>query len=184
MLSLLFAPLPRVPVMVMVPVPVEFTVAPPERIATPTLLSPVPAPPVPVMAMLPPAPVLVTREPAPMTSTPMFRLVPLPPMPVIATKPVDDSTTLPLAMLTPCRSSPAELLPWPRMEMLPAPERSCALSSCTPTTLVPVPKAAVVAGVAPPPRVMAPPALVMTVPEPRAIAPEPPPSRSALSVTA
>ena len=73
--------------------------------------------------------------------------------------------------------------PVPRMPMLPAPERSWALSSLMPSMLLAVPTAAVVVGSAPPPSVMLPPMLLITVPEPSAIAPAPLASRSELRTT-
>ncbi len=109
---------------------------------------------------------------------------PAPPTPVKVITPVEAVAVLPLSKTMPLLLLMLPAKPCPVSVRAPAPEESVAPKSEMPSLLAAVPKAAVVAGVAPPPRVMAPPALVMTVPEPRAIAPEPPPSRSALSVTA
>ena len=174
--------LPRVPIMSILPPPVELTM-PPSCRTTPWLLW-VPLPPVPVIAMLPPAPVLVTRVPGPTILTPRLSIAPLPPAPVIVTKPVDDSTTEPLMSLTPKLLLPTLVLPVPRILMAPAPLSSCALSRLTPMTFAAVPIAETVAGVAPPPRVMLPPVLLITVPLAKAIAPPPVASRSEFSVTA
>ncbi|MHB8735921.1 MAG: hypothetical protein ACYC6M_11535 [Terriglobales bacterium] len=79
----------------------------------------------------------------------------------------------PFAFVEPAR-------PVPKTLIAPAPDSSCALSSDTPCTRAPVPIAAVVSGLAPPPSVMFPPLLLITVPELSWIAP-PAKARSAFN---
>ncbi len=138
-----------VPVMRMAPLPVDSTFEL-FLICTPKLLTPPPAPPVPVRVITP----------------------------VEAVAALVLSKTMPLLLLM----LPAK--PCPVSVRVPVPEESVAPLREMPSLFAAVPTAAPVDGVAPPPSVMAPSLLLMTVPEPREIAPEPPPSRSALSVTA